>query len=306
MKRKFVCKRICVVLAGAVLLCSLCACTSSHEKEDYESGNYGMRYGEAIKDETVNAGMGKDESVKGETMKDEVVKDENGKDGAVKRETGKDETVKGESGKDVSVKGETGQDETAKGEIGKDASGKDEAVKGETVKGETGKDASGKDGTEGNGTEDSMLSIGKSYRAILSGEEDFISVDLGNKELNIKDIRNVVTPDDSVTVEPTKFTFLDLDGDGENEIVLWLQINNISDYGFEILHAQEGAVYGYTLPYRAFMDLKTDGTFSFSSGAADSGIGKLRFAEDGYTIEEQGYGEDQQDSKTDVIWYDSF
>lgn len=291
MKRKFVCKRICVVLAGAVLLCSLCACTSSHEKEDYESGNYGMRYGEAIKDETVNTGMGKDEAVKGETVKDEVVKDESGKD-----ETGKDGAVKSETGKDGAVKNEAGKDETVKGETVKEDPGKDEAAKGET-----GQDDFGKDGTE-----DSMLSIGKSYRAILSGEEDFISVDLGNKELNIKDIRNVVTPDDSVTVEPTKFTFLDLDGDGENEIVLWLQINGISDYGFEILHAQEGAVYGYTLPYRAFMDLKTDGTFSFSSGAADSGIGKLRFAEDGYTIEEQGYGEDQQDSKTDVIWYDSF
>ena len=286
MKRKFIGKRIYVLLAGATLLFALCSCTSNHEKEDYESGNYGMRYGETIKDENVNAGMGKDEAAKGETVKDEAVKDESGKE-----EMGKDEVVKSET-----VKGDPVKDETVK----------DDPVKGEAVKSETGKGETVKNGTEGNGVENPLLSIGESYRAILSGEEDFISVDLGNEELNIKNIRSVVTPDESVTVEAAKFTFLDLDGDGENEIVLWLQINGVSDYGFEVLHAQEGAVYGYTLPYRAFMDLKTDGTFSFSGGAADSGIGKLRFAEDGYTIEEQGYGEDQQETKTDVIWYDSF
>ncbi|MCH5270915.1 MAG: hypothetical protein J1E83_09225 [Lachnospiraceae bacterium] len=163
-------------------------------------------------------------------------------------------------------------------------------------------------------SENPVLSIGESYKAILLGNGDFISTDLGNKELNIEDIGEVVTDDDSITVQASKFTIIDLDGDGENEVVLWIQINRISDYGFEILHYQEGAVYGYTLPYRTFFNLKTDGTFLFSGGAADPGIGKLRFSMDGYAIESiigEVYSEEdfnaaisQQEEKMDVDWYD--
>lgn len=161
--------------------------------------------------------------------------------------------------------------------------------------------------------QNSMFSIGECYQTILLDNGIFICTDLGNKELILNDIGKAVTDDDSVTVKATKFTIIDLDDDGEDEVVLWIQLNGISDYGFEILHYQEGTVYGYTLPYRTFFNLKSDGTFTFSGNAADSGIGKLRFSVDGYAIENiisETYPEEikaamnQQEAKTDVSWYD--
>ena len=148
------------------------------------------------------------------------------------------------------------------------------------------------------------------FKAILLENGSFVNTDLQNQginlqEINLASIGKAVTDDDSVTVTADKFTVIDLDGDGENEIVLWIQVNGVVDYGFEILHYQEGTVYGSTWPYRMFMGLKTDGTFIYSSGRMETGIGKLKFAEDGHAfIEELNDDIDYQDGKTDVTWYD--
>lgn len=138
------------------------------------------------------------------------------------------------------------------------------------------------------------------YKSILLGKSNFICTNLANESLNISEIGQAVTDDDSVTVSATKFTVMDIDGDGEDEAVLWLQINNISDYGFEILHYQNGEIYGYTLQYRAFMNLKTDGTFLFSGGAADSGIGKMTFSETGYSVNTQVYSQSGYDTNNEL------
>lgn len=151
------------------------------------------------------------------------------------------------------------------------------------------------------GEDGQSVSIKENYRSILLNNGRFICTDLKNQELNIGEIKEAITDDDSITAAVTKFAVVDLSGDGENEIVLWIQINSVSDYGFEILRYQEDAVYGYTLPYRVFMDLKTDGTFMFSGGAADSGIGKLRFSEDGYTVDQVYYSESEYDSENELI-----
>lgn len=110
----------------------------------------------------------------------------------------------------------------------------------------------------------------------------------------------MVTDDDSIVVEIPQFAIIDLDNDGENEIVLWIQMNGVSDYGFEILRYQNGVVYGYTLPYRGFMNLKTDRTFLFSGGAADLGIGKLKFSENGYNVDKLHYSEARYDSNNEL------
>lgn len=138
------------------------------------------------------------------------------------------------------------------------------------------------------------------YKSILLGKSNFICTNLANKSLNISEIGQAVTDDDSVTVSATKFAMIDIDGDRKEEAVLWLQINNISDYGFEILHYQNGEIYGYTLQYRAFMNLKTDGTFLFSGGAADSGIGEMTFSETGYNINIQAYSQSGYDSNNEL------
>ena len=156
------------------------------------------------------------------------------------------------------------------------------------------------DGTIENPPEQSVELEENTYKSILLGQSNFICTDLANKSLNISEIGQAVTDDDSVTISATKFTIVDIDGDGEDEAVLWLQINNISDYGFEILHYQNGEIYGYTLQYRAFMNLKTDGTFLFSGGAADSGIGKMTFSETGYSVNTQAYSQSGYDTNNEL------
>ena len=93
----------------------------------------------------------------------------------------------------------------------------------------------------------------------------------------------------------SEYTVTDLNGDGEPEAVIGLTMGEYDYYGFIILHADKGTAYAYELPYRAFTNLKEDGTFSFSSGAADNGVGKLEFTDDGYSVEKLAYSESDGD-----------
>ena len=149
------------------------------------------------------------------------------------------------------------------------------------------------------------LGMEERYKAILLGDGDFVNIDRSDQDirLSLENIKEVVSDEDWVTGKVIKFTIVDLDGNGENEIVLWIQSNNGLDYGFEILYFQDQEVYGFTLPYRGFMDLKTDGTFYSSGGLDNRGIRRLRLSERGYTIEEVSDSEFQEE-KTDVEWYD--
>ncbi len=150
------------------------------------------------------------------------------------------------------------------------------------------------------GARDSALPIGERYEEILLSDGSFYCADLGNEELSLSSIREAITDDDGVTAKATKFTAIDLDGDGESEVVLWLQINGVSDYGFEVLRYGDGDVYGYTLPYRTFMNLKTDGTFEFSGGEAGTGIGRLGFSEGGCRTENLAYSESAYDDANEL------
>lgn len=143
------------------------------------------------------------------------------------------------------------------------------------------------------------------YKAILLGEEDFIIIDRrdGYRSLNIGNIKEVVSDDDWVTAEVTKFAIVDLDGNGAEELVLCINANGSSDYGFEILYYHDQEVYGFTMVYRQFLELKTDGTFKASGGASDTGVYRLELYEGGYVIEEV-FGSGHQSKKPDVEWYD--
>ena len=88
-----------------------------------------------------------------------------------------------------------------------------------------------------------------------------------------------------------KYSVIDLDGDSYSETVLWLAKGTYEYYGFLILHESGDSVYGYELTYRAFYELKEDGTFSFSAGASDHGIGKIEFTNDTYSIKKIVYCE---------------
>lgn len=137
------------------------------------------------------------------------------------------------------------------------------------------------------------------FQSVLQGRTPFFSAD-ANQSLSINELGQAIGIDSSIPVKPVKFAVIDLDGDDVQEIVLWLQVNENDSYGFEILRQQGGKIYGYTLVYRAFMDLKRDGTFSFSSGAADSGFGSISFADKSYKIDEIAYSKATYDTNNEL------
>lgn len=140
---------------------------------------------------------------------------------------------------------------------------------------------------------------GNRFYAVLQGSKSFYSTDI-NQNLTINELGRVISDDSGITVKVLKFASADLDGDGTPEAVLWLQVNGNDAYGFEILRQQGGQIYGYTLPYRSFMELKQDGTFSFSSGAADSGFGTLSFSDKAYTVNEITHSQSAYDANNEL------
>lgn len=127
----------------------------------------------------------------------------------------------------------------------------------------------------------------------------------------------------------SKYSVIDLNGDGAPELVLWLNRGTNEYVGFLVLYDKNTTVYAHLLYYREFSDLKEDGTFDFSSGVSNHGIGRIDFEGDTYTIRKLAYCEsvdnqnvsyflenksvtkqafdayeNAQNSKPDAIWVD--
>ena len=136
-------------------------------------------------------------------------------------------------------------------------------------------------------------------QAVLQGNATFYSIDAA-QNLTINELGRVVSDDSGITAKALKFAIVDLDGDGISEVILWLKVNENDSFGFEILRQQSGQIYGYTIYYKSFMDLKRDGTFSFSGGAADSGFGTISFSDKVYTINEITYSQSAYDANNEL------
>lgn len=134
-------------------------------------------------------------------------------------------------------------------------------------------------------------SVLEAYKAVLQNKTEFYSTDnkkklylndfLSNKELY------------NIAFKITHFTVLDMDGDKVPEVVLELSVNDEPEF-YEVLHDIDGTVYGYIIVYRGLEELKADGTFLFSGGAADNGWGKLKFESNAYETEKLGYSQSSQ------------
>ena len=83
---------------------------------------------------------------------------------------------------------------------------------------------------------------------------------------------------ETVECEAQNYTVFDLDDDGTSEIILNMDVHKVKDYGTLILRYEEGTVVGYNLWARGFGDLKSDGTFVYSGGAFNHGVGKIDFS----------------------------
>lgn len=133
---------------------------------------------------------------------------------------------------------------------------------------------------------------------------------------------------DRLNVTFPRFAIADVDQDTNDEIVLAMTVGDDEYYGYLVLKSADSTVWGYEIYYRSMLSLKTDGTFSFSSGAADNGFGYLnpegdliylvKLAEsvsddesvsyflNGKKVSESLYRDaiTMQDQKPDAIWYD--
>lgn len=165
------------------------------------------------------------------------------------------------------------------------------------------------------GTSSDLTEALADYRGVLMNEYSYVS-----EEGKIVFLSESERP-------YTQFAILDMDGDGLPEVAVF------NDWETLILHHQSDAkdCYGYVLAYRAINQLKADGTFSFSSSAAESGHGRLIFHGPGaYTVDEYACshvrddthalyfvvnGQEvseaafqaelaRQDRKTGAVWYD--
>lgn len=141
------------------------------------------------------------------------------------------------------------------------------------------------------------------YLAVLTGKNKVLYYAEGENTaqgMDIEEIPAFFSPD-SDYAEIDEFAVIDLDGDGDAEVLV-----HISDVagdlgGFMILKRQDGEVHGYSAHYKAISSLKTDGTFVFVSLARpDDGIGTIRFHETGYTVIPLVCSETEEDNHTTV------
>lgn len=123
-----------------------------------------------------------------------------------------------------------------------------------------------------------------------------------------------------------RFTLLDLDGDGADELVIAIDYSGNEEY--VVLTCYDGTVYANQVVYRGFLTPKADGTVAWSNGAFDNGYARFRF-ENGvlvyddfavmidngssvtYTLNGENVSEEdynaftaEQDAKDDLAWTD--
>ncbi|MDD3335506.1 MAG: hypothetical protein PHI98_08305 [Eubacteriales bacterium] len=140
------------------------------------------------------------------------------------------------------------------------------------------------------GLAENAVAIPKEYQAVLLGQEAF--VDAFDQSPMLLD--DWLTRLEDVPLYYSQFSVLDLNVDGIPEVVLSVGVGEDTDYGFLILCLREGTVYGYEAVYRAMQDLKSDGSFSFSSGAADNGFGTAILDGNEFSINELAYCQSEE------------
>ena len=134
-----------------------------------------------------------------------------------------------------------------------------------------------------NNTEDYKLDTeaSKAIREVLLGEREFVSTDEDNEKTTINDFDYYYGD----KVEKTywgDFLVVDFDGDGNQEVVVEVyEAEDSSMPQMEILHYEDGVVYGYQVVEKGMREPNTDGMFMVTSD--DSNYARLEFDKDKYT-----------------------
>lgn len=138
------------------------------------------------------------------------------------------------------------------------------------------------------------------YQEVLRGNRDFEDSANGGS-LKITGAKEMFTQDANAAMSPGQFTLVDLDGDGEPETVVAMMGSDNSPVGNLVLHCQENTVYGYVFFYREMSEIKADGSFLGSGGAANVSLCRLSFDRREYRLDEFTYSRSSYDSGNNLI-----
>lgn len=119
-----------------------------------------------------------------------------------------------------------------------------------------------------------------SFQDVLEGKAKFIFM---GEAVNIKDF-NFMSADGGYN-EISRYTVLDLDRNGDDEMLLQI-ISAAGDEGcWLVLRRESDGVYGFRFNHRLFWELKADGTFIYSSEAGtEDGVASLIFEDGSYIV----------------------
>lgn len=139
------------------------------------------------------------------------------------------------------------------------------------------------------------VSLTEEFENILDNKSLLYDADT-NEKMYIKDFLS------NRQLVMSKYSTVDLNGDSIPEVVGWLS-RMADDYlGFLVIHYEDDMVYAYELAYRAFNNLKNDGTFSFSGSVSDYGIGEMEFLSGTYKVNKIAYSENEYGTQK-VLYY---
>lgn len=129
-------------------------------------------------------------------------------------------------------------------------------------------------------------------KAVLLGDTQFLYVSDGISEtIVITDIPSLFGADDPL-MKIWEFSVVDLNGDGEAEVILFVAGAAGDMGGKVILHQIGNEIYGYITDNRILVDLKTDGTYAYSdpTGLTEAGIAAIiNFSETDYVADKISY-----------------
>lgn len=122
------------------------------------------------------------------------------------------------------------------------------------------------------------LSPAEAYRAVLTGETNFIDAYSGAP---LQMTGGTFTDNDGRTTSAYRYVLVDLDGDRTEELAMHLREGRNRNAGFLVLRHQGDWVYGYSLPWDSFHELKEDGTMNVFLDSCD-GVGGMTFTDTGW------------------------
>ena len=110
------------------------------------------------------------------------------------------------------------------------------------------------------------------YWMVLNGKKPFVSYDIGGQEFYW---------DEFWEIWVDQFMIVDMDNDGEKEVVLYCYPESAW-----ILHYEDNSVYSYEFAFRGMLEIHTNGIYQISGGAGNGSYCRLtELNADGYTVE---------------------